>query len=72
MYRDSYVEVDLDALKSNIQYFTSKSNKKLIGVVKADGYGIVDYIEAKTLKEAGVDYFAVSSLDESTISKAVS
>ncbi len=64
MYRDSYVEVDLDALKNNIQYFTSKSNKKLIGVVKADGYGIVDYIEAKTLKEAGVDYFAVSSLDE--------
>lgn len=64
MYRNSYVEVDLDRLKDNAGYFLSKKPKKLIGVVKANGYGIVDYIEAKTLKEAGVDFFAVSSLDE--------
>ncbi len=64
MYRNSYVEVDLDRLKENALYFMSKKQKKLIGVVKANGYGVVDYIEAKTLKEAGVSFFAVSSLDE--------
>ena len=64
MYRDSYVEVDLDKLKENLRYFSKDASKKMIGVVKANGYGIIDYIEAKTLKEAGVDFFAVSSLDE--------
>lgn len=64
MYRNSYVEVDLDRLKHNIQYFLNKSNKKMIGVLKANGYGIADYIEAAALMEEGVDFFAVSSLDE--------
>ncbi|MCR4633693.1 MAG: alanine racemase [Erysipelotrichaceae bacterium] len=64
MYRNSYVEIDLDALRHNIRFFTSGTDKILIGVVKADGYGMIDYIEAKTLKEEGVDHFAVSSLDE--------
>ena len=64
MYRNSYVEVDLDRLKDNALCFKTKKQKKLIGVIKANGYGIVDYIEAKTLKEAGFDFFAVSSLDE--------
>ncbi|MBR3005179.1 MAG: alanine racemase, partial [Erysipelotrichaceae bacterium] len=64
MYRNSYVQVDLDKLKENARYFQSRSKKKLIGVVKANGYGIIDYIEAKALKEVGVDFFAVSSLDE--------
>lgn len=64
MYRNSYVEVDLDKLKHNIQYFLNKSNKKMIGVLKANGYGIADYVEASVLLEQGVDFFAVSSLDE--------
>ena len=64
MYRNSYLEIDLDKLKANARYFISKSGKKLIGVIKANGYGIVDHVEAKTLKEVGVDFFAVSSLDE--------
>lgn len=64
MYRNSYVEVDLDRLKHNIQYFLNKSDKKMIGVLKANGYGIADYIEANALLEEGVDFFAVSSLDE--------
>ena len=33
-------------------------------MVKANGYGIIDYVEVETLEEAGVDFFAVSSLDE--------
>ncbi|MBO4359258.1 MAG: alanine racemase [Erysipelotrichaceae bacterium] len=64
MYRNSYVEVELDKLKHNIQYFQNKSGKKMIGVLKANGYGMVDYVEAGVLLEQGVDFFAVSSLDE--------
>ena len=64
MFRNSYVEIDLDSIKNNADYFIKHSNKKLIGVVKANGYGTIDYMEALALKEVGVDFFAVSSLDE--------
>ena len=64
MYRKSYVEINLDNLEDNARFFMSNSNKGLIGVIKANGYGMVDYIEAQTLKKAGVSFFAVSSLDE--------
>ena len=64
MYRNSYIKVDLDNLQYNARYYMKKTNKKLFGVIKANGYGLVDYIEAKTLLEVGVDHFAVSSLDE--------
>ncbi|MCR4854621.1 MAG: alanine racemase [Erysipelotrichaceae bacterium] len=64
MYRNSYLEIDLNKVKANAEYFIRKNHKKLIGVIKANGYGIIDYMEAQALKEAGVDFFAVSSLDE--------
>ncbi|MDO4940900.1 MAG: alanine racemase [Erysipelotrichaceae bacterium] len=64
MYRNSYVKVELDKLKDNARFFMNKTHKKIIAVVKADGYGLIDYMEAKTLSEIGVDFFAVSSLDE--------
>ena len=64
MYRNSYIEVDLDALEANARFFMERNHKKVIGVVKANGYGIGAFEEVKTLKGAGVDFFAVSSLDE--------
>ena len=64
MYRNSYVEIDLDKIKYNAEFFIQKTHKKIIGVVKANGYGSVDYMEISALKKAGVDFFAVSSLDE--------
>ena len=64
MYRNSYVEVDLDKLEHNIRYFLNRNDKKMIGVLKAHGYGLADYIEADTLQKLGVDFFGVSSLDE--------
>lgn len=64
MFRKTYVEVDLDAIKNNARFFMDNSSKKIIGVVKANGYGAIDYMEAKALAETGVDFFAVSSLDE--------
>ena len=64
MYRNTYVEIDLDKLKYNAGRFQEKSKKEIIGVVKANGYCTVDYMEAKALEECGVSFFAVSSLDE--------
>lgn len=64
MYRNSYVKIELDKLKNNAKFFMNNTHKKLIAVVKADGYGVIDYMEAKALNEVGVDFFAVSSLDE--------
>ena len=64
MYRNSYVEVNLDKLEHNIRYFQNRNDKKMIGVLKAHGYGLADYVEADTLQRLGVDFFGVSSLDE--------
>lgn len=64
MYRNTYVKVELDKLKHNAKFFMNKTHKKLIAIVKADGYGLIDYAEASALQEIGVDFFAVSSLDE--------
>ncbi|MBQ6126220.1 MAG: alanine racemase [Erysipelotrichaceae bacterium] len=64
MYRSTYVEVDLDKLKYNARRFQERSKKEIIGVVKANGYCTVDYMEAKALEECGISFFAVSSLDE--------
>ena len=64
MFRKTYVEVNLDNIQSNVKFFRNRSEKKIIGVIKANGYGTIDYMEAKALKEVGVAFFAVSSLDE--------
>ena len=64
MYRNSYVEINLDRLKFNAIKFRDNSEKEIIGVVKANGYGTVDYMEARALEECGIRFFAVSSLDE--------
>ena len=64
LYRDSWVEVDLDALRYNVSYIKNKRKKKLIAVIKANGYGCGDAMVAKTVEEAGADMLAVSSLEE--------
>ena len=64
MFRKTYVEVNLDNIKNNVRFFKNSSGKHIIGVIKANGYGVIDYMEAKILKDEGVDFFAVSSLDE--------
>jgi len=67
MYRNTFLNVDLTRLKNNAKYFMGLKNKGLIAVVKANGYGIIDYMEAKALNEIGVEFFAVSSLDEALV-----
>ena len=62
---DSYVKIDLAALEHNARVLTTKySNyKHFIGVVKGDAYGH-GYEAVNALHQGGVDYFAVSSLEE--------
>lgn len=65
MYRNTYVEVNLDNIISNVKNIISKYDnyKYYIGVIKGHAYGHGEYI-AKYIIENGINYLAVSSLDE--------
>ena len=64
MYRNTYVEINLDNLAHNVKTITNKYKYKYyIGVVKGNayghGYGIIE-----TLKNNGINFFAVANLEE--------
>lgn len=65
MYRNTYVEVNLDNIISNVKNIIKKYDnyKYYIGVIKGHAYGHGEYI-AKYIIENGINYLAVSSLDE--------
>ena len=65
MYRKTYALIDLDVLKNNIKNIKEVYNdyKYYIGVVKGNAYGHGDYI-VNSLIESGINYLAVSSLEE--------
>lgn len=67
MYRNTWLEVNLDAIYDNVKKTKEICNKKYIAVVKANAYGNGDSQVAKTCLEAGADMLAVSSLDEAMI-----
>ena len=60
------LEISLKALQHNFNYFKSKVSEgtKILGVVKASGYGSDAVAVAKLLEEKGIDYFAVAYIDE--------
>ncbi len=60
------LEVDLDAMIHNLNYFRSKlkPSTKLTAMVKASSYGAGDFEIAQTLQHQGVDYLAVAFADE--------
>ncbi len=64
MYRKTWMEIDLDAIASNVRTIKEYTGKKFIAVLKADAYGCGDTQVARTVLEAGADMIAVSSLDE--------
>lgn len=64
MYRKTFLEIDLNKYAQNCDLFINKTKKKMIAVVKANAYGAIDYYIASFLMKKGVDFFAVSSLDE--------
>ncbi len=64
LYRDSWIEINLDHLKENVALINKKIGKNLIAVIKANGYGCGDATIAQAVLEAGAKMLAVSSLDE--------
>lgn len=65
MYRKTYVKIDGEKLKNNIEEIISKYDnyKYYFGVVKGNCYGHGDY-SIRYLIDGGVNYLAVSSLEE--------
>lgn len=65
MYRKTYLEINLEHIKQNYSMVQNKvKNKVIIPVVKANayGHGVIKVVEA--LYQNGVNFFAVSLLEE--------
>lgn len=64
--QETVLEIDLNALKHNLEYIKSKldKNTKILAVVKAFGYGTDACEVAKYLEKLKVDYFAVAYTKE--------
>ncbi|MEW9670303.1 alanine racemase [Ammoniphilus sp. 3BR4] len=65
-YRDTWVEVDLDAIAHNVQVFRTHlpQQTQIMAVVKADGYGHGAVPVAREALAAGASYLGVALLDE--------
>lgn len=62
----TWAEIRLDCLDRNLNQIAAclPAHTKIMGVVKADGYGHGDKYIARELTQTGVDFLAVSSLEE--------
>ncbi len=62
---NTYLEINLDTLKNNVKSIIKKYNNYdyYFGVVKSDAYGHGSYV-VNSLIEGGINYLAVSYLDE--------
>lgn len=63
-YRDTWAEINLDALRHNCREIQKLTSKKMIAVLKANAYGHCDYWIAKTAMEEGAAMVAVAYMDE--------
>lgn len=64
-YRDTWAEIDLDAIEHNVKQIKAlHPAKEIFAVVKANGYGHGDVEVSKVAIEAGVSCLAVSGLEE--------
>ena len=60
----TWVEIDLSALKHNLNYAKRSTGRKVICVIKADAYGHGAVECGKFLEANGADMFAVAALQE--------
>lgn len=67
MHRDTWMEIDLDAVCDNVRRIKEICGKRIIAVVKANAYGCGDRQVAEACIDAGAEMLAVSSLDEALI-----
>ncbi|NMA01371.1 MAG: alanine racemase [Clostridia bacterium] len=63
---NKWIEIDLSAIEHNYKLIrnTVRSGVKILGVVKADGYGHGLVEVAKELELQGIDYLGVTEIDE--------
>lgn len=63
------LEIDLDAMIHNLNYFRSKlaPHTRLVAMVKANSYGAGNFEIAQMLQYQGVDYLAVAFADEGVL-----
>ena len=66
MYRNTYVEINLNNIKYNVKKLIERYSKYkyYFGVVKADCYGHDDNKVVKAIMDAGCNYLVVATLDE--------
>ena len=65
--RPTWAEIDLSALRRNFASVRARAaGRRLIAVVKADGYGHGAVPVSRALIEAGCEALAVATLEEAT------
>ena len=63
-HRNTYLEVSLNNLSYNYDFFKNKSKKAVFSVVKANAYGLGAVEVSKHLIKLGTSYLGVATLDE--------
>jgi len=63
-FRPTWLEIHLKNIWKNYQIISERTNAVVVPVVKADAYGHGAFEVTRYLYERGVDFFAVSSLEE--------
>lgn len=63
-FRPVWAEVDLGALKRNLQRIKNYTNSEIMPIVKADAYGHGAVEVVRTLRQEGINRFGVAILEE--------
>jgi len=62
--RRTWAEIDLDIIAANYRYIKESTAAKVCCVIKADAYSHGDVYLARKYQQLGVEYFAVSNIQE--------
>ena len=62
--KQTILKIDTAAIAHNIKVIKKRTDKKIIAVIKENGYGMGLKAEYDLLKSNGLDYFAVTNTAE--------